>query len=118
MIEAVELLKRYAGSKARTFAPEEGVPIRGVVRPGWRELVFERDKQGRRRVNRISYELHVLKAVRERLRCKEVWVPGADCYRNPDDDLPADFAARREACYQDLGQPLDADASSPACRRR
>jgi hypothetical protein len=66
VIEAVALLKRYAGSKARTFGPEETVPIRGIVRPGWRELVFERDKQGRRRVNRIGYELHVLKAVRER----------------------------------------------------
>jgi TnpA family transposase len=81
-----------------------------VVRPGWRELVVEHDKQGRERVNRISYELHVLQAVRERLRCKEVWVPGADHYRNPDDDLPADFAVRRAAYYQQLGQPLEADA--------
>ena len=27
--------------------------------------------------------------LRERLRCKEIWVVGADRYRNPDDDLPA-----------------------------
>jgi TnpA family transposase len=107
--QALELLKRHAGSKARTFPAEEVVPIRGVVRPGWRELVLERDKQGRQRVNRISYELHVLQAVRERVRCKEVWVAGADRYRNPDDDLPADFAVRREAYYQELGQPLNAD---------
>jgi hypothetical protein len=69
------------------------VPIRGVIRPGWRELVVEHDKKGRQRVNRISYELFVLEAVRERVRCKEVWVNGADRYRNPDDDLPADFPA-------------------------
>jgi TnpA family transposase len=36
-------------------------------------------------------------------------VSGADRYRNPDDDLPADFAVRRQAYYQELGQPLDAD---------
>jgi len=110
VIQAVELLKRYATSKARTFAADEVVPLRGVVRPGWRELVIEHDKKGRPRVNRISYELHVLQAVRERVRCKEVWVSGADRYRNPDDDLPTDFATRREAYYQELGQPLHADA--------
>ncbi len=109
VIQALELLKRYAGSKARTFAAEEVVPIRGVVRPGSRELVMEQDTKGRLRVNRISYELHVLEAVRERVRCKEVWVAGAGRYRNPDDDLPTDFAARREAYYQELGQPTDAD---------
>jgi TnpA family transposase len=110
IIQAVELLKRYVGSKARTFRLDEVVPIRGVVRPGWRELVVEHDKKGRQRVNRISYELFVLEAVRERVRCKEVWVSGADRYRNPDDDLPADFAVRREAYYQELGQPLEAAA--------
>jgi TnpA family transposase len=110
LIQALGLLKRYAGSKARTFAAEEVVPLRGVVRPGWRELVVEPDTKGRVRVNRISYELCVLEAVRERVRCKEVWVPGADRYRNPDDDLPADFAVRREAYYQALGQPVQADA--------
>lgn len=110
LVQALDLLKRYAGSKARTFAAEEAVPIRGVVRPGWRELVVEPDKKGRQRVNRISYELCVLEAVRERVRWKEVWVPGADRYRNPADDLPPDFATRREAYYQALGQPVEADA--------
>jgi TnpA family transposase len=110
LIQALGLLKRYARSKARTFAAEEVVPLRGVVRPGWHGLVVEADTRGRERVNRISYELCVLEAVRERVRCKEVWVPGADRYRNPDDDLPADFATRREAYYQALGHPVQADA--------
>ena len=42
------------------------------------------------------------------LRCKEIWVVGADRYRNPDDDLPADFEAQREPYYQALDLPLDA----------
>lgn len=41
---------------------------------------------------------------------QEVWVSGADRHRNPDDHLPADFAVRREAYYEELGQPLDANA--------
>jgi hypothetical protein len=117
IILAMELLKRYVGSKARTFRLDEVVPIRGVVRPGWRELVVERDKKGRQRVNRISYELFVLEAVRERVRCKEVWVSGADRYRNPDDDLPADFAVRRDAYYQELGQPVEADTFIDSLQR-
>ena len=62
------------------------------------------------RVNRINYEICVLQSLRERLRCKEVWVVGAERCRNPDDDLPADFAERRDACYERLGLPRAADA--------
>jgi hypothetical protein len=57
------------------------------------------DAKGHERVERINYEICVLRALRERLRCKEIWVQGADRYRNPDEDLPQDFAERREAYY-------------------
>ena len=50
-------------------------------------------------MNRLTYELCVLETLREQLRCKEVWVTGADRYRNPDEDLPADFAERRVTYY-------------------
>jgi hypothetical protein len=49
----------------------------------------------------------VLQALRDRLRCKEIWVQGADRWRNPDDDLPKDFEASLAQHYQHLGQPLD-----------
>uniref|UniRef100_UPI0039C704D0 Tn3 family transposase n=1 Tax=Scytonema sp. PCC 10023 TaxID=1680591 RepID=UPI0039C704D0 len=57
------------------------------------------------RINRINYEISVLQALRERLRCKEIWVVGANRYRNPEEDLPADFELQREAYYQALKQP-------------
>jgi hypothetical protein len=62
----------------------------------------------RQRINRINYEICVLQSLRERLRCKEIWVAGADRFRNPDEDLPADFADRRAACYGRLGLPMQA----------
>ena len=34
---------------------------------------------------------------------------GANRYRNPDEDLPADFEARRAPYYQALKLPLEAD---------
>ena len=109
VIWALDLVKRYAGTKVRTFPIEEEVPLDSVVRGLWREAVSEKDAQGRLRVNRITYEICVLEALREQLRCKEIWVVGANRYRNPDEDLPADFEAQRALYYQALNLPLNAD---------
>ena len=97
VIDALAFLKARRESKQRYFPPEEGVPIDGVVRSGWKEIVLEKDKNGVERINRINYEIAVLQALRDRLRCKEIWVVGADRYRNPDEDLPADFEAQAGA---------------------
>jgi len=46
--------------------------------------------------------------LRDRVRSKEIWITGADRYRNPDDDLPADFAVNRDGYYVGLGLTQDA----------
>lgn len=51
-----------------------------------------------------------MQILRDKLRCKEIWVAGANRYRNPDEDLPTDFEERREENYKALNQPLDADS--------
>lgn len=109
VMEALDLVKRFAESKVRTFPPEEAVPLDGVVRGLWREAVVEPDAAGQDRVNRLTYEIAVLEALRERLRCKEIWVVGANRYRNPDEDLPADFERNREHYYQALELPLEVE---------
>jgi hypothetical protein len=109
VIRALELLRTYADSAQRTYPLSEAIPVDGVVQSGWRDLVVTRDSKGRELVNRITYELCVLQALRERLRCKEIWVVGADRYRNPEEDLPSDFAAQREAYYAALHLPRDAE---------
>jgi len=48
--------------------------------------VLEDALGGGQRINRINYEICVLQTLRERLRCKEIWVAGASRFRNPDDD--------------------------------
>jgi TnpA family transposase len=112
VIEALALLKRYveAPSTQPYFTRGDDVPLDGVVRPAWRELVVTREDDGQERVNRINYEIAVLHTLRDKLRCKEVWVVGAARLRNPDDDLPADFAERREYYYAALNLPTEADA--------
>jgi hypothetical protein len=37
----------------------------------------------------MAYEVVTFQALREHLRCKEIWVAGGDRWRNPDEDLPA-----------------------------
>ncbi|MBD3557519.1 Tn3 family transposase [Planktothrix sp. FACHB-1355] len=110
VILALKLLKEYAGSKVSLYPLEEDVPFDGMVKKIWLDSVLETDRAGNIRVNRINYELCVLQTQRERLRCKEIWVVGADRYRNPDDDLPADFEAQRDNYYEALHLPLDADS--------
>ena len=68
--------------RLRTFPAEEEVPLDGVVRGLWRDAVVEKDAAGR---DRVTYEVAVLEALREQLRCKEIWVAGANRYRNPDE---------------------------------
>lgn len=110
VMDALDVVKRFVDTKVHMFPPDEIVPLDGVVRGMWREAVMDKDANGRDRVNRVTYEITVLEALRERLRCKEIWVVGANRYRNPDDDLPADFESNREAYYKSLNLPLDAES--------
>lgn len=87
----------------------EEIPIDGVVKPPLQEILLETGPDGDARINPINYEICVLQALRERLRCKEIWVVGADRYRNPDDDLPADFGTHRAAYYEALELPQETD---------
>ena len=67
VIEALVLLKKYAHSKARYYDSTEEIPIEGVLKAGAKEILMETDSDGNERINRINYEISVLKALRERL---------------------------------------------------
>ena len=93
-MQAIEVLEQYRDSTLTAFPREEDVPLDGVVKEAWHDLVADEKQPGR--MNRISYEVCLLSAFREKVRCKEVWVQGAQRFRNPDEDLPDDFGPRRE----------------------
>jgi len=115
LLDALGAIRRAEGEGRQYFRADE-VAIEGVIRPKWRDIVLEDAPGGGQRVNRINYEICVLQTLRERLRCKEIWVVGADRFRNPDADLPADFAERRAECYERLGLPTDARAFADTLR--
>lgn len=108
VIEALAWLKTHRHNR-KLFIPCNTIPIDGVVRPQLQDLLLEPDPQGDQRINRINYEICVLQSLRSGLRCKEIWVEGANHYRNPDDDLPSDFESKRQDYYAALAQPDDVE---------
>jgi len=108
IIEALDLIARHAATSTHFYPLGEPVVTAGVIRDDWKDLAVMADSRGRERVVRTVYEACVFQALRERLRCKEIWVQGAHEWRNPDEDLPADFEANRAEHYELLHKPLDA----------
>jgi TnpA family transposase len=108
VIDALALVGRYARAGNLTYYPAgETIPDHKGTTGDWAELVHRPDRRGRSRVVRMVYEVATFQALREQLRCKEVWVVGACRWRNPDEDLPGDYEARRAEHYAELRKPLD-----------
>ncbi|MEU7096088.1 Tn3 family transposase [Kitasatospora aureofaciens] len=109
VIDALDLVQRYAKAGNTTYYPlGEVAPEHRGTNGQWAELVHREDRRGQRRVVRMVYEVATFQALREQLRCKEVWVVGAGRWCNPDEDLPTDFEARRVEHYRELRKPLRA----------
>lgn len=115
VMQAIAVLKSNFNPKGSFYPEGVQAPLKGVVPSDWMPLVI--DKEGElEKINRIAYELCVLKALRERLRCREIWVVGSRRYRDPEEDLPQDFEDRKAAYYENLGVPLDPKAFTAALR--
>ncbi len=99
VIDAITILKSLKfGQRALRV---DVLPISGIVPKSLQSLLIEDGK-----INRISYEIFVLRALRNALRCREIWVEGARRYRNPDEDVPQDFEEKRTAYYEGLNLPM------------
>ncbi|SFU94394.1 Transposase and inactivated derivatives, TnpA family [Aliiroseovarius crassostreae] len=112
ILDALSLIVRL-NEEGRRYVPASLAPEGSIPRK-WRATVMD----NRGRLNVISFELCILTQLRERIRAKEIWVAGADRYRNPDDDLPKDFPERRNAYYAGLNLTQDARAFSNSVREQ
>ncbi|GGD78824.1 hypothetical protein GCM10010911_41160 [Paenibacillus nasutitermitis] len=99
VILALELIKKYNQTGMHYFPLTDEIPINGVIRNNYKEIIIEKDEKGQERVNRINYEISVLQMLRDKLRCKEIWASGANRYRNPDEDLPVEGSHFQRATY-------------------
>ncbi len=109
LIDALKLVAAYLEESVTFYPADEKVPLEGVVSSQWQDWIYQQDSRGNRRIRRVRYELCVLQSLREKLRCKEIWVVGADRYRNPDEDVPVDFSDKRDSYYEALNLPLAAN---------
>lgn len=115
-MQALDILKQHLDHKGTLYPLGVEPPIEGIVRPSWMSLVVEKNADGKVQVNRVTYEICVLKALRDQLRCREIWAVGSRRYRNPDEDLPQDFDEKRAAYYTELGIPLEPKAFTASLR--
>ena len=105
VIEALTYLASMKKTQRKIRARE--VPIAGVIPKSLRPfLIVYDEKKNDEFIDRINYEICVLQALRDGLRCREIWVEGAYKFRNPDEDVPQDFEIKRETYYQNLNLPL------------
>lgn len=112
VINAIAILRNIP-SERRILSHLDKIPIRGVVPPKWAGFVeyqdgAEDDEARGYRIRRIDYEVCVLVSLRQALRSKEIFVEGAERYRDPDWDVPQDFAEARPRYYAELQLQRDA----------
>ncbi len=108
VIQGLLYIKELVNTRQQ-YIPIDAIPLQGIVPEDLKLLVIETDDQGEKRINRIHYELCLLQALREKLRCKEIWIEGGKRYCNPEQDVPQDFSENRQAYYNLLDLPLDAE---------
>lgn len=116
-LKAIDFVMRHKDLTDTWYPDEKVVPITDTLPAEWKSMVIETvatssddadSKNKSRQIHRMNYEIAILEMLRDKLRCKSIWIEGAYRYRNPDDDLPADWEACRAACYAELGLPLKA----------
>jgi len=100
ILDAIDWLLENPMPNSKFSMDDGSVPKSDIIKPSFIQLV---KGMGKGEMDRIDYEIAVLEALRKRLRCKEIWVEGADRYRNPDEDVPRDFNINREFYYDRLG---------------
>jgi hypothetical protein len=97
VIQALDYLKNK-GFHQRVISRDQ-VPVDDIIPKSLQSILIQNNKKGKPCINRIHYEICVLRALRDGLRCREIWVEGAQRYQNPDQDIPADFYQNRPHYY-------------------
>lgn len=103
IVEALDWISINFDRRSKIIFGHEDIPIEGVIPDEYRPAVIRRDGS----IDKYSYELCAIIALREKLRCREVWVQNSEKFKNPDEDIPHDFEERRAEYYDDLNLDLD-----------
>ena len=74
LIDALSVIIAYLDESDPYYPVDEKIPFEGVIQKQWQSWVYQQDRKRRQRVRRVRYELCVLQTLRDKLRCKEIWV--------------------------------------------
>jgi TnpA family transposase len=107
LIDALKIVEKYMPRKNAYYPKKIIVPLENVIPKQWQDWVYQEDKRGAPHIRRSCYEVCVLQTLGDKLRCKEIWIEGADRYRNPAEDVPADFSDKRQMYYEALNLPMN-----------
>src|SRR5258708_3320991 len=105
VIRALQLVKDYVHSPRQYYPDHESIPIKAVVAPKWREYVVEQEDDGTSRVNRLNYEVCTLQALREKVRVREIWIEGANRYRDYVEYVMLTFPQFEAPVYHEYDHP-------------
>jgi hypothetical protein len=90
LIKNISVVHKYL-DKRHTWIPQSEKILEDLPADCWKEL--EIDNQGTTpRISKHHFELWVLQKLEKAIRNKEIWVEGSYRYRDPDQDLPQDWA--------------------------
>lgn len=105
IINGIKIIKQHFDSNTKYYPENILPPIVGAVKRSHKEHILEGEQ-----VIRINYELSLLYQLKDKLKTKEVWIKDSYKYRNPEEDLPSDFADKKGYYYELVGKPLSAKA--------
>ena len=99
VLNALDWVHLNFSRRGSIMVAHEQIPIQGIVPSKYYRAVVRSDGT----LDKHSYELCTVLALRERLRSRSIWVTGSARYRNPDHDVPQDFETNRADYYAGLG---------------
>lgn len=94
--------------KDRLYDP---VLIRKLVPEGWESFIKSEqiEHPTKVRINWHAFELAMFEKLEIELSVKNIWVKQSYRYRNPEEDVPADFDENEDYYFDLLGLPKDVD---------
>src|SRR5687768_5198653 len=73
VIEALQIIQNHLKDQTTFYPDTESIPISGAIKKSHEDIVLDYSQE-EERVNRINYEICVLRNLRDKLRVKEIWV--------------------------------------------
>lgn len=102
IIDALDWININFDRRTKIRVRDREMPIEGVVPNEYMKGVVRGGY-----IDKLSYELCTIISLRKKLSTREIWVPGSEKFKNPEDDIPVDFEDNRLEYYQDLNLDLD-----------